>query len=97
VLQHRQVFSKLIHPASCDDTAVFRLGRSFFPEHGDEQIKAGTSRNLKVFGPLEFLAEVARHIPKKGPHQNLYLGSGSHALRGNPNKQSGMRKKKKND
>jgi hypothetical protein len=73
-----------------DGKVIYRTGKSNclrFPEHGDEQLKAGTSRNFQVFDPLEFLAEVTQHIPEKGQHQILYFGFYS-------NKQRGIRKKK---
>ena len=73
-----------------DGKVIYRTGKSQclrFPEHGDEQLKAGTSRNFQVFEPLVFLAEVTQHIPEKGQHQILYFGFYS-------NKQRGMRKKK---
>jgi len=72
-----------------DGKVIYRTGKSQclrFPEHGDEQLKAGTSRNFQVFEPLVFLAEVTQHIPEKGQHQILYFGFYS-------NKQRGMRKK----
>jgi len=75
-----------------DGQVIYRTGKSSclrFPEHSDEQLKAGMSRNFQVFEPLEFLAEVTQHIPEKGQHQILYFGFYS-------NKQRGMRKKKKN-
>jgi hypothetical protein len=74
-----------------DGKVIYRTGKSTclrFPEHGDDQLKAGTLRNFQVFDPLEFLAEVTQHIPEKGQHQILYFGYYS-------NKQRGMRKKKK--
>ena len=74
-----------------DGTVIYRTGKSTclrFPEHGDDQLKAGTLRNFQVFDPLEFLAEVTQHIPEKGQHQILYFGFYS-------NKQRGMRNKKK--
>jgi hypothetical protein len=75
-----------------DGKVIYRTGKSTcmrFPEHGDEQLKAGTLRNFQVFEPLEFLAEVTQHIPEKGQHQILYFGYYS-------NKQRGMRKKRIN-
>jgi len=36
------------------------------PEPGDEELKAGPSRNFQVFDPLDFLAEVTQHIPNRG-------------------------------
>jgi hypothetical protein len=74
-----------------DGKVIYRTGKSTclrFPEHGDDQLKAGTMRNFQVFEPLEFLAEVTQHIPEKGQHQILYFGFYS-------NKQRGMRNKKK--
>jgi len=74
-----------------DGKVIYRTGKSTclrFPEHGDEQLKAGTLRNFQVFEPLEFLAEVTQHIPEKGQHQIHYFGFYS-------NKQRGMRNKKK--
>ena len=40
-----------------DGKVIYRTGKSKclrFPEHGDEQLKAGTSRNFQVFEPLEY-------------------------------------------
>jgi len=59
-----------------DGKVIYRTGKSTclrFPEHGDDQLKAGTMRNFQVFEPLEFLAEVTQHIPEKGQHQILYF------------------------
>lgn len=47
---------------------------SRFPEPGDEELAAGPSRNLQVFDPLDFLAEVTQHIPNAGEHLIPYYG-----------------------
>jgi hypothetical protein len=57
-----------------DGKVIYRTGKSTclrFPEHGDEQLKAGTLRNFQVFDPLEFLAEVTQHIPEKVLHLDV--------------------------
>ena len=58
-----------------------------FPILGNEKLKAGARRNLEVFKPLDFLAEVTQHIPNKGEHQLRYYGYYS-------NKQRGVRNRK---
>jgi hypothetical protein len=59
-----------------DGKVIYRTGKSKwlrFPEHGDDQLKAGTSRNFQVFGPLEFLAEVTHPAERdrKGTTSNI--------------------------
>ncbi len=49
---------------------------------------AGIARNFEVYDPLDFLAEVTRHIPNKGEHPIRYYGHDS-------NKKLGMQEKKK--
>ncbi|HOC01201.1 MAG TPA: hypothetical protein PKM43_20930 [Verrucomicrobiota bacterium] len=39
-----------------------------FVEPGEEGLLAGPSRNLQVFDPLDFLAEVTQHMPEPGEH-----------------------------
>ena len=56
------------------------LGR--FPEPGDEELVAGPSRNFQLFDPLDFLAEVTRHIPDAGEHLIRYYGWYSNKSRG---------------
>ena len=66
-----------------DGKVIYRTGKSTclcFPEHGNDQLKAGTLRNFQMFEPLEFLAEVTQHIPEKGQHQILYFGSEAQTL-----------------
>jgi hypothetical protein len=45
-----------------------------FPEPGDEELLAGSSRNFQIFDPLDFLAEVTQHIPDPGSHLVRYYG-----------------------
>jgi hypothetical protein len=52
-----RIFNKTEHNA---------VGR--FPEPGDEELLAGPSRNLQVFDPLDFVAEVTQHISELGEH-----------------------------
>ncbi len=52
-----------------------------FPEPGDEELKAGPSRNFQVFDPLDFLAEVTQHIPDR-EHLIRYYGWYSNKCRG---------------
>jgi hypothetical protein len=56
------------------------LGR--FPEPGEEDLVAGPPRNFQVFDPLDFLAEVAQHIPNAGEHLLRYYGWYSNKSRG---------------
>ncbi len=56
------------------------MGR--FPEPGDEDLFAGSSRNFQVFDPLDFLAEVTQHIPDPGAHLVRYYGWYSNKSRG---------------
>ncbi len=72
-----------------DGKVIYRTSKTKclrFPEQGNEQLKAGTSRNFQVFEPFQFLADVTQHISEKGQHQISYFGFYS-------NKQRGMRKK----
>ena len=52
-----------------------------FPEPGDEELRAGPSRNFQIFDPLDFLAEVTQHIPDAGEHLIRYYGVPSVVLR----------------
>jgi hypothetical protein len=52
------------------ETEHHAVGR--FPEPGDEELLAGSSRNLQVFYRLDFLAEVTQHIPDPGAHLIRY-------------------------
>ena len=53
-----------------------------FPEPGDEELLAGSSRNFQIFDPLDFLAEVTQHIPDPGSHLVRYYGWYSNKTRG---------------
>ena len=59
-----------------------------FPLSGDTTLMAGIARNFEVYDPLDFLAEVPRHIPNKGEHPIRYYGHDS-------NEKRGMQEKKK--
>jgi len=39
-----------------------------FPGPASGNLRGGPQRNFQVFSALDFLAEVTRHIPKKGEH-----------------------------
>jgi hypothetical protein len=72
-----------------DGKAIYRASHPDcrrFPRSGDQTLLAGLSRNFGVYDPLDFLAEVTRHIPDKGEHQIRYYGWYS-------NKSRGMRQK----
>ena len=53
-------------------------------------VKPFLPRNFQIFTPLDFLAEVTQHIPRKGEHQIRYYGWYS-------NKKRGLRQKKEKD
>lgn len=53
-----------------------------FPLSGDTTLMAGIARNFEVYDPLDFLAELTRHIPNKGEHQIRYYGHYSNKQRG---------------
>ena len=53
-----------------------------FPEPGDEELLAGSSRNFQIFDPLDFLAEVTQHVPDPGEHLVRYYGWYSNKTRG---------------
>jgi hypothetical protein len=53
-----------------------------YPEHQSDLFRAGAPRNFQIFSPLDFLAEVTQHIPKKGSHQIRYYGHYSNKKRG---------------
>ncbi|MBD3391475.1 MAG: hypothetical protein GF410_05580 [Chitinivibrionales bacterium] len=42
-----------------------------FPLSGDQTLMKGIPRNFEVYDPLDFLAEVTQHIPKRLPATNL--------------------------
>jgi hypothetical protein len=51
-----------------DNKVIYRTTKASclpFPELGNENLKAGVNRNFEVFEPLDFLAQVAQHIPKQ--------------------------------
>ena len=57
-----------------------RLAR--FPEAASDDLVAGPKRNFQVFDPLDFLAEVTKHIPDPGEHLIRYYGWYSNKSRG---------------
>lgn len=57
-----------------------RLGR--FLEAASEDLLAGPKRHVQVFDPLDFVAEVTRHIPDPGKPLIRYYGWDSNKSRG---------------
>jgi hypothetical protein len=74
-----------------DGKVIYRATKTSclpFPELGNENLKAGVNRNFEVFEPLDFLAQVAQHIPNKGEHLIRYYGWYSNKMRGMRNKKA---------
>lgn len=63
-----------------------------YPEPELDLFKKPIPRNFQVFDPLNFLADVTTHIPKKGAHQVLYYGWYSNKSRGLRSKDKGKKK-----
>jgi hypothetical protein len=74
-----------------DGNIVYRASKGKclpFPVTGDDGgMKKGIPRNFHIYEPLEFLAQVAQHIPNKGEHQVKYYGFYSNKKRGMLGKQ----------
>ena len=68
--------------------APFSLERMSYSEDSDtvlyrgEYFHPGLARNFEVTDPLEWIARITAHIPKKGAKQIIYYGAYSQAWRG---------------
>jgi len=62
---------------SSADSVIYR-GERFHP---------GLGRNFEVTDPLEWIARITSHIPRKGSKQVIYYGIYSHAWRGRERRQ----------
>jgi len=73
--------------------APFSLERMVFNENSDTVLYRGEhfhptlARNFDVAGPLEWIARIISHIPKKGAKQVIYYGAYSQAWRGRERRQ----------
>ncbi|MBN2256327.1 MAG: transposase zinc-binding domain-containing protein, partial [Anaerolineaceae bacterium] len=73
--------------------APFSLERMSYNEDSDtvlyrgEHFHPGLARNFDVTDPLEWLARITSHIPKKGAKQIIYYGAYSQAWRGRERRQ----------
>jgi hypothetical protein len=67
-------------PPATYKTEHITVGR--FAEPGEGGLLAGPSRNLQVFDPLDFLAEVTQHMPEPGEHLIGSYGWYSNKARG---------------
>lgn len=73
--------------------APFSLERMVFNENSDtvlyrgEHFHPGLARNFDVTDPLEWVARITPHIPKKGSKQIIYYGAYSQAWRGRERRQ----------
>jgi hypothetical protein len=73
--------------------APFSLERMVFNENTDtvfyrgEHFHPGLARNFDVTDPLEWIARITSHIPKKGSKQIIYYGAYSQAWRGRERRQ----------
>jgi len=74
--------------------APFSLERMSFNENSETVVYKGEhfhptlARNFDVAGPLEWIARITSHIPKKGANQIIYYGAYSQAWRGRERRQS---------
>jgi hypothetical protein len=79
-----------------DGKVIYRAGKRDaipYPISGDVKLKTGIPRNFQIFEPLDFLAEVTQHIPRKGEHQIRYYGQYSNKRRGQKAKQEAVEKR----
>ncbi len=73
--------------------APFSLERMSFNESSEtvvyrgEHYHPGLARNFDVPDPLEWIARITSHIPKKGAKQVIYYGAYSQAWRGRERRQ----------
>lgn len=73
--------------------APFSLERMTFAEDSDmvlyrgEHFHSGLGRNFEVTDPLEWIARITSHIPRKGAKQVIYYGAYSQAWRGRERRQ----------
>ncbi len=73
--------------------APFSLERMSFNENSKTVVYKGEhfhptlARNFDVAGPLEWIARITSHIPKKGAKQVIYYGAYSQAWRGRERRQ----------
>jgi len=73
--------------------APFSLERMTFNEDSDTVLYKGEhfhptlARNFDVAGPLEWIARITSHIPRKGAKQVIYYGAYSQAWRGREHRQ----------
>ena len=73
--------------------APFSLDRMSFNEDSDtvlyrgEHFHPGLARNFDVADPLDWIARITSHIPKKGAKQVIYYGAYSQAWRGRERRQ----------
>jgi len=73
--------------------APFSLERMSFKEDSDtvlyrgEHFHPGLARNFEVTDPLEWIARITAHIPRKGAKQIIYYGAYSQAWRGRERRQ----------
>jgi hypothetical protein len=73
--------------------APFSLERMSFNKDSDtvlyrgEHFHPGLARNFDVTDPLEWIARITSHIPKKGSKQIIYYGAYSQAWRGRERRQ----------
>ncbi len=70
---------------SDDGKVVYRAEKADcqpFPALGDDKLPRGVSRNFEVFDPLDFIAEIAQHIPDPGKQLVRYYGWYSNKARG---------------
>jgi hypothetical protein len=73
--------------------APFSLERMVFNENTDtvlyrgEHFHPGLTRNFDITDPLEWIARITAHVPKKGSKQIIYYGAYSQAWRGRERRQ----------
>ncbi len=77
VTEHGKVLSR------ADKTDCHR-----FPKAASADLFGGTRLNFQVFDPLDFLAEITRHVPEPGKHLVRYAGWYSNKARGRRAKQT---------